>query len=93
MPYPGQRYAFFAAVLEEGIDSLTLENGLSSYENIVKTRFYDDGFCERLHISGLLDKLDLPDLVPALERRAFRSISPKDINIEGETEYEQCRGK
>ena len=68
--------ALYAAVFDERIHSLALENMLVSYSAVVQQRIHRD-VLENI-VVGALREYDLPDLIAALAPRPVRLINPVD---------------
>ena len=79
----GATWAWLAAACEYRIAAVTLENGLTSYRDLVETRYYDSHrYDMRTLTYDLLRQFDLPDLLPLLAPRPVTILSPR--NAKGE---------
>jgi hypothetical protein len=66
----GAIFAYFAAVLEDGITDLVFENLLFSYQDWVDAKFYDrDRYNLKVAAWGILQHFDLVDLLPCFASR------------------------
>ncbi len=70
---------FFAAALDERVETTTCEKMLSSYRSITQTPYYDNHLYPLdLLPWGLLAHFDLPDLMPCFAGRTVRVLNPVD---------------
>lgn len=88
-------YGLFAAVLSSDVQRVALEDLLCSYENVVKTKIYrrnpigstEDASrlsltFESVLVNGILEHLDIIDLLPLLWGRTFKFINPRNAKRE-----------
>jgi hypothetical protein len=68
-----------AAVFNRDIEKICLIRPLVSFENIVRTRFYEPMYIP-FSITGTLGKYDLPDLMAAIAPRKLLCLNPKLAN-------------
>lgn len=72
----GALFAYFAAALEGGVASVTAEDMLYSYRNLVETRYYSQPtYGLKTMAWGILRHFDLVDLLPCLRGRLVRLIT------------------
>jgi dienelactone hydrolase len=75
----GANWAFFAAALESGFESVVCENMLVSYRDLCREPHYDHArFNLNIMPWGLLRVGDIPDFLPLFAPTALRFISPLD---------------
>jgi len=74
---PGAAWALYAAVLDSGIEGVTLERMALSYRVLAEERFYDPNLLDFRSVAwGLLRAGDINDLLPAIAPRPMRVVSP-----------------
>ena len=75
----GALFAYYAAALEAGIASVTVENMLYSYRHLCETRLYDQfQFGLKSMAWGILRQFDLVDLLACLRGRTVHFICPRN---------------
>jgi hypothetical protein len=72
-------YALLAAVLDERLRPVLLDGCLTSFRDLVATRFYDRRrFDEELLIPGVLERFDIPDLIRCVEGQGLECHETRD---------------
>jgi Acetyl xylan esterase (AXE1) len=74
-------YALLAAALDERLRPVLLEGSLTSFADLVATRFYDRRrFDEEMLIEGLLSHCDIPDLMQCVQSQALECFETRDAS-------------
>lgn len=75
----GALYAYFAAALETGFESVTAEDMLVSYRHLCETRYYSPhAHGWKIGAWGILRHFDLPDLLACLRGRSVTFVNPRN---------------
>ena len=75
----GATFAYFAAALEPGFESVTVVDLLVSYRLLCETRDYDhDKYNWKMMARGILGAFDVADLMPCLHPRPVTFVDPRD---------------